>query len=83
MQRNLVVSLNKDRKYSYFSNLDTRKDAKPFWNVCEPCSENENSRGNTSIVLVEKEELIFGEKKICSTFNMYYGNIVQSLNLFQ
>ena len=37
-QRNLVVRLNKDSKYSYFSNLDIRKDSKPkpFWNACTP-----------------------------------------------
>ena len=32
---------------------------------------------------VEKEELILTEEKICSTFNTYFGNIAQSLNLFQ
>ena len=32
---------------------------------------------------LKKEELILSEKKICSTFNTYFGNIVQSLNLFQ
>ena len=34
-------------------------------------------------MLVEKEELILSKKKICSTFNTYFGNIVQSINLFQ
>ena len=32
-QQLLVVRLNKDRKYSYFSNLDIRKLPTPFWNV--------------------------------------------------
>ena len=31
----------------------------------------------------KKKELILSEKKICSIFNTYFGNIVQSLNLFQ
>ena len=35
-QRNLVVHLNKDRKYSYFSNRDIRKESKPFWHACTP-----------------------------------------------
>ena len=35
-QRNLVVRLNKDSKYSHFSNLDIRKESKPFWNACTP-----------------------------------------------
>ena len=34
-------------------------------------------------MLVEKEELILSKKKIYSIFNTYFGNIVQSLNLFQ
>ena len=32
-QRNLVARLNKDSKYSYFSNLDITKETKPFWKV--------------------------------------------------
>ena len=44
---------------------------------------NKHSRGDTSIMLVEKEELILSEKKIYSKFNTYFGNIVQSPNLFQ
>ena len=34
-------------------------------------------------MLVEKEELILSEEKIYSIFNTYFGNIAQSLNLFQ
>ena len=78
-QRNLLVRLNKDSKFSYFSNLDIRKESKPFWNACKPYFTNKHSRGNTSIMLAEKEELILTEKKICSIFNNYFGNIVQSL----
>ena len=82
-QRNLIVRLNKDSKYSYFSNLDIRKESKPFWNASKPYFTNKHSRGDTSIMLVEKEELILSEKQIRLIFNTYFGNIVQSLNLFQ
>ena len=82
-QRNLVVRLNKDSKFSYFSNLDIRNESTPFWNACKPYFTNKHSRADTSIMLVEKEELVLSEKKICSIFNTYFGNIVQSLNLFQ
>ena len=34
-QRNLIVSLNKNNKYTYFSNLDVKKETKPFWNACK------------------------------------------------
>ena len=56
-QRNLVVRLNKDSKYSYFSNLDIRKESKPFWNACTPYFTNKHSRGDTSIMLVEKKRI--------------------------
>ena len=82
-QHNLVVPLNEDSKYSCFSALDPRKESKPLWNACKHYFTNKHSRGDTSIMLVEKEELIISEKKDCSLFNTYFGNIVQSLNLFQ
>ena len=34
-------------------------------------------------MLLQKEELILSEKKTCSIFNTYFGNIVQSHNHFQ
>ena len=82
-QRNIVVHLNKESKYSYFSNLDIRKESKPFWNAWKPYFTNKHNRGNTSITLVEKEELILSERKTCSTFNKYFGSIVQLPNLSQ
>ena len=78
-QRNLVVRLNKDSQFSYFRNLDIRKESKPSGNACKPYFTNKHSIGNTRIMLAEKEELILTEKKICSIFNTYFGNIVQSL----
>ena len=54
-QRNLVVRLNKDSKYSYFSNLDIRKESKPSWNACTPYFTNKHRRGDTSIMLFEKK----------------------------
>ena len=82
-QRNLVVRLKKDSKFSYFSNLDIRKESRPFWDACKPYFTNKHSRDDISIMLVEKQELILSEKNVCSIFNSYFGNIVQSLNLFQ
>ena len=61
-QRNLVVRLNKDSKYSYFSNLDIRKESKPFWNACTPYFTNKHSRDDTSIMLVEKKEFLVKRK---------------------
>ena len=82
-QRNLVAHLNKDNKYLYFNSHDIIKESKPLWNVSKPYFTNKHSRGDKSILLVEKQELILIEKKIFSTFHTCFGNIVQSLNLFQ
>ena len=38
------------------------------------------SRGDTSIRLVEKEELILNERKLTSMFSAYFGNKVQTLS---
>ena len=61
-QRNLIVRLNKDSKYSHFGNLDIRKGSKPFWNACTPYFTNKNSRDDTSIMLVEKKEFLVKRK---------------------
>ena len=45
-QQRLVVRLNKDRKYSYFSNLDIRKLSTPFWNACKTNFMRKHSRGD-------------------------------------
>ena len=35
-QRYLVVDLNKNSKYLYFTKLDICQESKPFWNACKP-----------------------------------------------
>ena len=40
-------------------------------------------QGDTSIVLTEKSELILNSKKIATTFNDYFSEIVPPLNLFK
>ena len=76
-QHNLLVCLNKDSKYSYFSNLKIRKESKPFWNVYNFYFTNKRSRGNTNIMLVEKQELIISETGICSTFKTYFAKRIR------
>ena len=55
-QRNLVVRLNKDTKYSYFSNLDIRKESKPFWNVCKPYFTNKHGRSDIAVLCQLKKK---------------------------
>ena len=68
-QRNYVVVLNQKSKYNYFNNLDVSKGVKPFWKTCELYFSNKHSRGDTSIILIEKNELILNNRKIAITFN--------------
>ena len=49
-RRNLAVYLNKDSKCSYFSNVDIRKESKPFWNVCRPYFTNKHGRGDIAVL---------------------------------
>ena len=81
-QWNYVGCLNKDFKQNYFDSLDTKKGAKPFWNVCKPYFSNKNSRGDTNIMLIEKDELILSEMKIATTFSNFFSQIGTSLKLF-
>ena len=67
-QRNYVVALNQKSKYNYFNNLDVSKGVKPFWKTCKPYFSNKHSRGDTSIILIEKNELILNNRKIATTF---------------
>ena len=78
-----MVALNQKSKYNYFNNLDVSKGVKPFWKTYKPYFSNKHSRGNTSIILIEKNELILNNRKIATTFNNYFSEIIPSLNLFK
>ena len=67
-QRNYVVALNQKSKYNYFNNLDVNKGVKTFWKTSKPYFPNKHSRGDTSIILIEKNELILNNRKIATTF---------------
>ena len=54
-QRNYVIALNQKSKCNYFNKLDVSKEIKPFWKTCKPYFSNKDSRGDTSIILIEKK----------------------------
>ena len=68
-KRNYVVALNQKSKYNYFNNLDVSKGVKPFWKTCKPYFSKKYSRGDTSIILIAKNELIFKNTEIANSFN--------------
>ena len=61
-QCNYVICLNTESKHNYVNNLDTKNRAKPSRNDWKPYFPN--NRGDTSIMLVEKDELILNEMKL-------------------
>ena len=80
-QRNYVVQLNKKAKLEYFNNFDSSQESKPFWVKCKSYFSNKHGKADTDIVLHEKGDAIFKNKKIANTFNEYFGSIVESLDV--
>ena len=62
-QRNLVVKLNKNCKKEFFDNLETKNNSKSFWDKCKPYFSNKHSKGDSDILLIEKNELLLKNKK--------------------
>ena len=81
-QRNYVVALNPKSKYNYLNNLDVSKGVNLFWKNWKLYFYNKRSRGNTSIILYEKNELIHNNMKITTTFNDYFAEFVPSFKFF-
>ena len=82
-QRNLVVKLNKNCKKEFFDNLETKGNSKSFWNKCKPYFSNKHSKGDSDILLIEKDELLLKNKKVADVFNSYFQSITDSLDLFK
>ena len=82
-QRNLVVKLNKNCKEEFFDNLEIKNKTKSFWDKCKPCFSNKHSKGDSDILLVEKDELLLKNKKVADVFNTYFQSITDSLDSFE
>ena len=65
------MNLNKNAKFEYFSRYDC-KDGKPFWINCKPYFSNKHRKCKKN----RKKN-----KESASTFNDYFGSIVENLNL--
>ena len=82
-QRNLVVKLNKNCKKQFHDNLETKHNLKSFWDKCKPYFSNEHSKGNSNILVIEKDELLLKNKKVADVFNSHFQSITDSLDLFE
>ena len=79
----MVVKLNKNCKKEFFDNLETKNNSKSFWDKCKPYFSNKHSKGDSDILLIEKDELLLKNKKVADVFNSYFQSITDSLDLFQ
>ena len=80
-QHNLVAKLKKHKK-EYFENLNVATNSKPFWNKCKHCFSNKNAKGDSNILLIEKDEFFLKNKKIAEFLNSYFGSVTDSLDFF-
>ena len=78
-QRNLVVKLNKNCKKEFFDNLEIKNNSKLFWDKCKPYFSNKHSKGDSDILLIEKDELLLKNKKVADVFNSYFQSITDLL----
>ena len=81
-QRNLILKLNKKYKKEYFENLNVATNSKPFWDKCKPYFSNKHAKGDSNIMLIEKDEILLKNKKIADVFNSYFDLVKYSLDLF-
>ena len=78
-QRNIVVTMNKKAKRSFFQSLGTN--SKEFWNNAKPFFSNKTKiQEGISSILVDNKE-ISEKSDIASSFNNFFVNIVKDLNI--
>ena len=81
-QRNFCVSLLRKTKKQYYQNLNEKSivDNKLFWKTVKPFL-SEKISGMDKIDLIENNELIKNDLKTAEVLNIFFSNIVQSLNI--
>ena len=81
-QRNYTNKLIKREKRKYFKNLDTKNftDNRKFWTTVQPLF-SENGGGSEKITLVKDEKIISDDREVAETFNQFFKESVQSLNI--
>ena len=84
-QRNFCVSLLKKEKKKYYNNLDIKifQDNKKFWKTIKPLFSNKQHNPKRNIVIVENETVISDNKNVAETFNTYFIEAVENLEVEQ
>ena len=88
--------IEKQNFITYFNNLETSKNSKPFWDKCRPYFSKKHAHGDSKIILIEKEEittntneiaeketLLVNNDEIAKKFNKDFGETVEKLDIFE
>ena len=78
----MVVKRNKKHKKEYFENLSVATNSKLFWDKCKPYFSNKHAKGDSNIMLIEKDEILLKNEKIAGVLNSYFDSVTDSLDLF-
>ena len=80
--RNYCTGLFRKEKRSYYSNIDIKNitDNRKFWKTIKPLF-SEKHFSNNKIILVEGDEILSDNQEIAETFNIYFANVVKSLEI--
>ena len=81
-QKKYCNRLNKRERRKFYSNLDLRSvtDNKRFWNTVKPFFCNKGGcKGD--VVLVNDDKIISDDNMVAQTFNTFFKNCVNSLNI--
>ena len=80
--RNYCTGLFRKGKKLFYDNLDINliTDNKKFWKSVKPLF-SEKHFSNNKIILVEGGEIISEDHSIAETFNCYFANVVESLDI--
>ena len=82
-QGNYCVKLSQQKKRQYFENWNriSITDNKLFWKTVSPLFTEKNGSKSNKITLAEGGKVLTGDTKIAETFNSFFGNIVNTLNI--
>ena len=82
-QRNYCLNLLEQKKRQYFENLNFSSitDNKLFWKTVSPLFTEKNGSKNNKIRLAEGDKVLTDDATITETFNSFFGNNVNSLNI--
>ena len=83
-QKNYTDKLMKKEKKQFFSNFNINNftDNKKFWNTVKPLF-SETRLGSRKITLIKDENIVTDDQEVAETFNLFFKNSVQSLDIKQ